>query len=313
GALKAGARMARHLGDNAAAESYDRLVGPGGDKLDKLLFNGDYYVQTVDTSHPNAGKYQYGEGCLSDQLLGQWFAEVTGLGKLLPHEHIKQTLASIFRYNYRRDFQDFPNAQRLYALGDDQGLLLCSWPRGQRPALPFVYSDEVWSGIEYQVAAHLIYEDMVTEGVTIAKAVRDRHDGVRRNPWNEFECGSHYARAMASWSLLTALSGAHYSAPAKELTFRPRYRQSAFRSLFSAGTAWGSYIQEGTKRDLRAEVRVEEGELDLARLRVPFNKTGAKLTSSAPANLNVESGEAIVELTSPITLTGGEKLEVQIS
>ncbi|MCP5117511.1 MAG: hypothetical protein GY953_42355, partial [bacterium] len=87
GALKAGARMARHLGDNAAAESYDRLVGPGGEKLDKLLFNGDYYVQTVDTSHPNAGKYQYGEGCLSDQLLGQWFAEVTGLGKLLPHEH----------------------------------------------------------------------------------------------------------------------------------------------------------------------------------------------------------------------------------
>ena len=146
-------------------------------------------------------------GCLSDQLLGQWFAAVVGLGYLLPPEHVRETLQSIYRYNFKHNFRDHANTQRIYALNDEKGLLLCSWPRGKRPALPFVYSDEVWTGIEYQVAAHLIYEGLVEEGLAIVKAVRDRYDGERRNPWNEVECGNHYARALSSWSLLTALSG----------------------------------------------------------------------------------------------------------
>lgn len=312
GALRAAAAMARHLGEPETAATYEQLAAEGGARLDRLLWNGEYYVQTVDESHPKAGKYQYGEGCLSDQLLGQWFAEVVQLGKLLPHEHIRNTLASIFRYNYRRDFQDFPNAQRLYALTDDQGLLLCSWPRGKRPALPFVYSDEVWSGIEYQVAAHLIYEGMVKEGLTVVNAVRDRHDGVRRNPWNEFECGSHYARAMASWSVLTALAGSHYSAPAKELRFHPRYRQSAFRCLFCAGSSWGSYIQDGTSDNLEVEVRIAEGLLDLARLRVPFSKAGSSVSGSAEAKLRIDDTEAIIEFVSPLRLGGGQSVKLTL-
>ncbi len=312
GALRAAAAMARHLGEADAADLYERLAAEGGAKLDRLLWNGEYYIQSVDESHPKAGKYQYGEGCLSDQLLGQWFAEVVQLGKLLPHDHVRSALAAIFRYNFRRDFQDFPNAQRLYALTDDKGLLLCSWPRGKRPALPFVYSDEVWSGIEYQVAAHLIYEGMVRQGLTIVQAVRDRHDGVRRNPWNEFECGSHYARAMASWSLLTALSGFHYSAPAKELRFYPRYRQSAFRSLFCAGAAWGSYIQQGTGDQLRVEVRIEEGALELAALRIPFSKAGASVSGSAPARLRIEDKQALIHFPSPVRLREGAGLTLTL-
>ncbi len=313
GALKAGARMARHLGDNAAADTYERLAEAGGRKLDKLLWNGEYYVQTVDESNPKANKYQYGEGCLSDQLLGQWFAEVVHLGKLLPPEHIKTTLASIFRYNYRESFEGFPNAQRLYALNEDKGLVLCSWPHGKRPALPFVYCDEVWTGIEYQVAAHLIYAGLVKEGITVAGAVRGRYNGVERNPWNELECGGHYARAMSSWSLLTALSGSHYSAPAKELTFQPRYRQSAFRCLFCAGLAWGTYIQEGTGQNRKVEVRVEEGALELARLRVPFAKAGARVSGTAPASVSVRNGQAIIAFTPAVRLPAGGRLALELS
>jgi hypothetical protein len=304
--------MARHLGETATAETYEQLARAGAAKLDQLLWNGEYYVQRVDESQPKASRYQYGEGCLSDQLLGQWFAEVVDLGKLLPHEHIRQALASIFRYNYRESFDDFPNAQRLYALNDDKGLLLCSWPKGKRPALPFVYSDEVWSGIEYQVAAHLIYEGMVQEGVTIARAVRERHDGIRRNPWNEFECGSHYARAMASWSLLTALSGFHYSAPRQELAFRPRYRQGAFRCFFCAGSAWGSYSQQGTPQKLDVALRVEEGALTVARLRVPFGKPGAPVRASVAARATVTEGEARIDFAPPALLKSGEKLELSL-
>ncbi len=312
GALRAAARMARHLGETATAETYEKLAEAGGAWLDQWLWNGEYYVQRVDERQPKASRYQYGEGCLSDQLLGQWFAEVVGLGKLLPPEHIRKALESIFRYNYREGFEDFPNAQRLYALNDDKGLLLCSWPKGKRPALPFVYSDEVWSGIEYQVAAHLIYEGMVKEGVTIVRAVRERHDGIRRNPWNEFECGSHYARAMASWSLLTALSGFHYSAPRKELAFRPRYRQGAFRCLFCAGSAWGSYAQQGTPQKLDVAVRVEEGKLALARLQAPFSKPDPHVRGSVPARVTVEQGEARIDFAPPVELKSGEKLELSL-
>jgi hypothetical protein len=313
GALTAAARMARYLGESATADSYEDLARNGGTKLDQSLWNGEYYVQRIDETTPKSAKYQYGEGCLSDQLLGQWFAEVVHLGKLLPHDHIRSALASIFRYNYREGFEDFPNAQRLYALNDDKGLLLCSWPRGMRPALPFVYSDEVWSGIEYQVAGHLIYEGLVKEGIAIARAVRERHDGAKRNPWNEFECGHHYARAMASWSLLTALSGSHYSAPRKELVFQPRWRQSDFRSLFCAGSAWGSYSQQATGGGLKTKVQVEEGMLEIARLRVPFSGKEPRISAPVRATVKTANGEAVIEFAAPARLKSGEKLELALS
>ena len=312
GALAAAARIARHLGEAATADRYDALWKAGAARLDQLLWNGEYYVQRIDEKPPKAVKYQYGEGCLSDQLLGQWFAEVVNLGKLLPHEHIRSALSAIYRYNFRQDFSDFANAQRIYALNDERGLLLCSWPRGKRPALPFVYSDEVWTGIEYQVAAHLIYEDMVKEGVAIVDAVRDRYDGARRNPWNEIECGHHYARAMSSWSLLTALSGFSYSAPEKMLRFRPRVNESNFRCLFSAGTAWGSYTQRRKELALDAEITVEGGSLELAQIRVPYPGAAPKVAAPLQATAQMENGEAIIRPASPLRLAKGDTLLIRL-
>ncbi|HWQ56832.1 MAG TPA: GH116 family glycosyl hydrolase [Bryobacteraceae bacterium] len=310
GALVAAARMAEHLGDTASAKTYRGMAERGAARLDRELYNGEYYVQRVDESHPKAGKYQYGEGCLSDQLLGQWFAEVVNLGKLLPHPHIQSTLDAIFRYNFREEFETLANAQRIYALNDEKGLLLCSWPKGKRPALPFVYSDEVWTGIEYQVAAHLIYEGRVKEGLAIVEAVRERYDGARRNPWDEVECGHHYARAMSSWSLLTALSGFAYSAPRRDLRFRPRHSPADFRCLYSTGTAWGGYAQRHTKARLEAELAVEGGRLELTTLRLPFDKTSARAAAPAGATVQVADGEAAVRFASPVDLRGGAKLKV---
>ena len=137
-------------------------------------------------------RYQYGAGCLADQVLGQLLAHVAGLGYILPEAHVKSAVKAIFKNNFKTDFSDHAHVQRAYVLNDEKGLLLCSWPNGSRPKLPFIYSDEVWTGIEYQVAAHCIYEGLVDEGLTIVKAVRERHDGFKRNPWNEVECGHHY-------------------------------------------------------------------------------------------------------------------------
>src|SRR5690606_10409867 len=136
------------------------------------------------------------------------------------------------------------SVQRGYIFNDEAGLLLASWPYGGRPKHPFVYSDEVWTGIEYQVAAHLIYEGFIDEGLTLVKAVRDRQDGYRRSPWNDIECGHHYARSLSSWALLTALSGFQCDMVKGEISFSPVLKTDDFQSFWSTGTAWGTFTQK---------------------------------------------------------------------
>jgi len=107
-----------------------------------------------------------------------------------------------------------------------------------------IYTDEVWCGIEYQVASHMIYEGMIEEGLSLVMGTRRRHRGDRRNPWDEFECGHHYARSMASYALLLALSGFGYSAPEKRIAFSPKIFQDEFRVFFSVASGWGLYTQK---------------------------------------------------------------------
>ena len=285
GALLAGSRMAEAVGDPEAAKTFKALFEKGRAKFDQLLWNGEYYVQKYDKVMEK--KYQYGEGCLSDQMLGQWLAMVAGLGRFLPEDRLKTTLGSIYKYNFMTDFRDFSNGQRTYALNDERGLVLCTWPKGGRPPLPFVYSDEVWTGIEYHVASHLIYEGQVDEGLSVAKAVRDRYDGLKRNPWDEIECGHHYARAMSSWGLVLALSGYSYSGPDMTLAFAPKIFPDDFRTFWSTGTAWGGYSQKtATGKGQRAEVEVAQGELSLKEFR--FDRP-ASLSAIKPGALKAEA------------------------
>jgi len=243
-ALRAGEAICRHLGDTASAEKYKQFYEAGAEKLDGITFNGEYYEQVTDQDI-NTWKYQYGKGCLSDQLLGQQLAHVSNLGYVLPAAHVKSAVQSIFKYNFRQDFHDHVNLQRMYALNDNAGLLLCAWPKGERPTIPFVYSDEVWTGIEYQVASHLIYEGFVDEGLKIVEACRARHDGVERSPWNEVECGHHYARSLASYGVLLAMTGFHCDAVNKVLRFKPAYVPAGgFVGFFSCADGWGVYRQK---------------------------------------------------------------------
>ncbi len=284
GALKAAEIMAVAVGDTTAAESY-RAVREKGAKNIEQLWNGEFYIQKV-TPVPDIQpmepyddknwkervvrdgqlKYQFGEGCLSDQMLGQWFADVLGLDLGLNKDRIRRSLQSIYKHNFKHDFWTHPNTQRIYAINDEKGLVLCSWPNGNRPALPFVYSDEVWTGIEYQVAAHLIYWGMVDEGLAIVKAVSDRYDGVRRNPWDQIEWGHHYTRAMASYSVLLALSGFRYSAVEKRATFQPRISEGNFQTFFAAGTGWGMYSQHRPAEGFTAKLECRSGEIILRHL-----------------------------------------------
>ncbi len=316
-ALLCASEMARAVGDPDAS-SYEELSRRGSAALDSETWNGEFYVQAYERAREE--KYQVGAGCLSDQLLGQWMAHVVGKGYVLPEEHVRSAIRAVYRHNFKETFASHANPQRIFALGDEGGLLLCSWPRGQRPLLPFVYSDEVWTGIEYQVAAHLIYEGYVEEGFRIVRAVRNRYDGERRNPWNEVECGNHYARALASWSLLLALSGFRYSAPQKLLGFEPRVnleRGEKFASFWSVGEpGWGWYEQERKGSSFTASLRVLHGSgIEISQLALPV---------SAPSSPDVRIGgrpvqaslagreKKLIVLDEPAKLGAGSEIQVAI-
>ncbi len=267
-ALRAGAEMADRVGESEVAQRYRAAAATGAQLMDTMLFNGEYYEQRIDDV--DARRYQYGTGCLSDQVFGQLLAHLTGLGHVLPAPHVRSAVQAVYRHNFRADLTGHHSVQRTYALNDEAGLVLCSWPHGGRPRIPFVYCDEVWTGVEYQVATHLIYEGLVDEGLRVAAAARDRHDGMRRNPWNEVECGNHYARSLASWGLVVALSGADFDAATATLTFTPRLREQQLRTVFTIGTGWG----ELHLCPDAAELRLLGGQLDLATLTVVHPRLG---------------------------------------
>lgn len=237
-ALQSFIQLGKALNENVS--EYESLLAKSKDYMETKLYDGEYFIQNIqwenlESPDPIAiaeknwnsdyseearailikegPKYQYGKGCLSDGIIGCWMSLVAGLDEPIDKSKVKSHLNSIYKYNLRKDLSDHANPQRpTYGLGKDGGVLLCTWPKGGKLSLPFVYSDEVWTGIEYQVASHLIFEGEVEKGLDIVRTVRKRYDGKVRNPFNEYECGSWYARALSSYSLLQALTGLRYDA-----------------------------------------------------------------------------------------------------
>ena len=255
GAIKGVAEMATHLGDKISAEKYERLYKGAAQKVDQMLWTGEYYIQKLDDV--DQYRYQYGIGCLSDQLLGQFMSYSAGLGYVLPKEHIKKTLESIYRYNFHSHMDELPNVQRTYALNDEAALALCSWPKGGRPRFPFAYCDEVWAGVEYTVAVNMIREGMLEEAFQIVEAIRDRYDGYKRNPWSETEAGHHYVRSMASFTLLKALSGFEFDLAHKANSFNPVVNEDDFSCFWINGKAWGVFHQSINQKDGKVKREIE--------------------------------------------------------
>ena len=265
GALRAATVMGEASGDDVTA--YVRLYNKGRRRVETELFNGEYFIQKIQWEGLRAAdpaalsegswnadysdeakallaaegpKYQYGTGCLADGVLGAWMAAVSGLGEILDADKVESHLRAVHRYNLKRDLSEHANPQRpTYALGAEGGLLLCTWPKGGQLSLPFPYSNEVWTGYEYQVASHLIMTGHVDEGLEIVRTARSRYDGRVRNPFNEYECGHWYARAMSSYALLQALSGARYDAVEKVLYLTSAV-EGDFRAFLSTATGYGT-------------------------------------------------------------------------
>lgn len=320
-ALRAGEAWARRMNDATTAQRFHDIFLSGQSKLIALCWNGEYFQQYLSDYERRKG--EVGPGCMSDQLIGQWWAHQLGLGYLLPREMVVSALRSIFKYNFKSDLTGWKHMPRAFAGAKDKGLIVCTWPKGGRPANVMLYADEVWTGIEYQVASHMIYEGLLEEGLSVARGARDRYDGVprppiQRNPWSEIECGGHYARAMSSWSLLLALSGYYYDGPACALCFSPRYNPNDFKSFFCAAEGWGSFAQrlEGNAQLVRILVNWGKVRVKTLRLAMVNDAQPTKVAVSANGeqkSVAFEANDRIVEISFKGSLVVKEREELQIT
>lgn len=278
GGLRAAEEMARAAGDTASAAEYRHIFESGRKWIDAHLFNGEYYVQHVqgvakdkiapalrsdmgseDTLDP---QYQMGAGCLADQLIGQYLADVAGLGPLVAPANIRKTLQSVYRYNFRLSLAEHQSVERTYALNDEAAVVICDYGKAERPRIPFPYYAEAgWTGIEYLLASHMLFAGMRSEGLEIYRSARLRFDGEKRNPWDEPECGHHYARALSAWSGVLALGGFRYHGGEQSVEIAAPV---GHRCLWTTGTGWGTFDVTATG----AAIRVEHGTLAMRRCTV---------------------------------------------
>ncbi|MFC1762469.1 GH116 family glycosyl hydrolase [Planctomycetota bacterium] len=324
--LRAGEEMATDTGDTEFQRLCRNTYEMGSKNIEKL-YNGEYYIQIEDPNHADA--IGVGPGVYIDQVYGQFWANQVGLGRLYNQEHIRSALNAIWKYNYLTDvgpFREVFKKGRFYAWKGDGGVIMCSWPKGgitekQREFWTFGYFNEVMSGFEHQLAAHMIAErdpELLTKGLAIMRTIHDRYAAAKRNPYNEVEFSDFYARAMASYGSFLAACGFEYDGPAGMIAFDPVIGPENFRAPFTAAEGWGSFSQTIGKEDMKAEIGVNWGRLKLQSLRlnprdldikqVTVTLNGKKLN----AKLTKTGSGTTVEFTEPVSITIDQDLIVEL-
>ena len=321
-ALRAGEEMAREMGELAFAQRCRALFERGRALTVEELFNGEYFIQKVDLAkHP---RHQYADGCLSDQLFGQSWAHQVGLGYIYPPELVRSALKAIWIYNWTPDVGPQNQAhppQRWFARPGQAGLFMCTWPKSKHLGPDSVlYRDEVWTGTEYQVASHMVWEGMLTEGLAICRAIHERYQPESHNPWNEVECGDHYARALASYGVFLALCGFEYHGPRGHIGFAPRLTPENFRAAFTASEGWGTFHQQRSDDRQTLEIVLRWGKLRVSKLAVelPQGRQATKVTAigrGGPVEVKFAQNQSRLELTfdSPLVLKAGETVSITVS
>jgi non-lysosomal glucosylceramidase len=325
-ALRAGEEMAKEVGDTDFAKRAGDLAESGKRKLIELTWNGEYFIQKPDPKHPEAMKS--GDGCEIDQVFGQSWAFQVGLGRIIDSEHARGALQSLWKYNFTSDVGPYRKANppgRWYAMPGEGGLLMCTWPRGDKadaqgkaPDWAYGYFNECMTGFEHQVAGHMLWEGLVTEGLAIERTIHDRYHPSRRNPWNEVECGDHYARAMASYGVFLAACGYEHHGPKAHLGFAPRLSPEDFKCPFTTALGWGTFSQKIKKPSnrLTATVDLKWGELRLRTLALEMKdampkEVGVSLDGKPVAAKHAVEGErVVVTLNEEVRMKAGQKLEV---
>jgi uncharacterized protein (DUF608 family) len=326
-ALKAGEQMALEMGDAEFAADCRQRAEKGRAAMDAKLFNGEWFVQIPDPENPNKlGAY---ETVHIDQVMGQGWAWQVGLGRVLNEDTTQTALRSLWKYNFARNLDAFdaqadPKGRPYYADGEG-GMILTANALGRETPYGVnsefaCYLNETMNGFEYQVGAHMIAEGMVKEGLAVLKTLDERYDGNKRNPFNEVECGDHYARSMASYGALIAISGFEYDGPARRIGFAPRLTPENFKAPFTAAEGWGSYRQRFVGGKMEVGLEVKHGQVPLRAMSLvpPSGMVLRKVSASlggrpAGAIVATSEGRSEVVFEPAITVRAGQSLDLALS
>lgn len=329
-ALRAGEEMARVMAEDGFARRCRAIFERGQARLVAELFEGEYFINRPDPGHPDA--INSGTGCHIDQVFGQSWAFQVGLGRILPEKETRSALRSLWRYNFMPDVGPYRKAYppgRWYAMPGEGGLLMCSFPRtdwdyaqakGKGPDWAAGYFNECMNGFEYQVAGHMIAEGLVLEGLAVTRMVHDRYHPSRRNPWNEIECGDHYARSMASHGVFLTACGYEYDGPRGRLAFAPRLTPEDFRCAFTSAEGWGTFAQQTGPAQQTARVTLRWGNLRLATLGLgpvagfmPGRLRVRLEDREVAAALRAGDNGIVVRLDAPVQMRAGETLTIELT
>ena len=319
-ALRAGDEMASQMGDEQFAQRCRRIFESGSKLTVERQWDGEYFIQLVDLKkYP---KFQYATGCLSDQLFGQGWAHQLGLGYIYPPENVRKALEAVWKYNWAPDVGPYNAAhkpERWFARPGEPGLFTCTWPKSEYLAEGVRYRSEVWTGIEYQVAGHMVWEGMVEPALAICYGIHERYHPAKHNPFNEIECGDHYARAMASWGVYTALAGYEYDGPKAHIGFAPRLTPENFKAAFTAAEGWGTFSQKRDEKTQREQIHVRWGQLGVKSLafEVPQDFSAVSVTVSLSgtaikSNHTVKDGRCDINLADRQIVRPDQTLSVTI-
>ena len=327
--LRAVAEMAADMGDDPFAGECRTIAEAGSQNLTKRLFDDGYFINQPDPKHLDA--INSGTGCEIDQVMGQGWAFQVGLGRVLPQRETRLALQSLWRYNFSPDvgpYRAVNKPGRWYAMAGEAGLLMCTFPRkdwnftnaqGKGNAGFAGYFNECMNGFEYQAAGHMVWEGMVQEGLAVTRAVHDRYHASKRNPWNEVECGDHYARSMASYGVFTAACGFEYHGPRQHLGFAPKLTPENFKAAFTSAEGWGSYAQKINGGKLNAEISLGWGKLKLKTIALEFPATATPSVKvelagkNLPAQLARRESRVVISLPAGVEIQAGQSLVVSVT
>jgi len=320
-ALRAGEEMAREMDDLEFASSCQLIWEKGRKNFVGKMWNGEYFIQVGDPAKADAvGSY---DGCEIDQVLGQGWACQVGLGDVLPKEETRQALKSLWKYNFTPDvgpYRAVYKPGRWYAMAGEAGTLMCTWPKGEFKRVKTNYDyyfNECMNGFEHQLSGHMIWENMLLEGFAIERAIHDRYHGLRRNPWNEVECGDHYARSMASYGVFLAACGFGYHGPKGHIGFAPRLTPENFKAPFTSAEGWGTFEQKAEGKRKKAKISVKYGRLKVKSIalyaKIDAVPEGVGITlNGKPVAAEISYKEGPVQITLQHETMIGEGAQLEI-
>jgi uncharacterized protein (DUF608 family) len=287
--LRAGIRMAEDLGENKLAASWQKILDKGAAQFKKMLWNGEYFSLWVD-------KEKRDECCMTDQLSGEWFAQLIGIGHCLPRDLILTAMRAVYRNNFTRE----------------GGLINASYPSGKEIRFSTYRNGQAcapWTGIEYAMASMMLEFGLYDEALSIVSTVYDRYLRAGQQ-WSHVECGSHYYRAMSSWSVLLSATGFKFDAPRGTVTFAPAVMKEPLHAPWISSTGWGNVSMD----QKRLEISCTAGTMQFSILRmktVPLGKVALLNGNKINVRTANQEGLTVAEFGKMVGMKAGDRLVLE--